>query len=218
MRAHDVVGARRQPAGGHLDLLSLLDPPDGHVHRLRTGTALRAGHHPGPSGLLHLPCPATSRAPLREVRLDEKDPHDAALGPVCAPCYERLRRAPAPCTACGHCRPLVGLSAAGSGVCGPCSGDGRNWTCRRCGHVGLLVAGEHCLACVVHDRVDALLSGPDGTVHPQLSAVRDLLLEDCAPEQVQHWLYATVWADLLGQLAAEGGEITHARLDALPPG
>ena len=138
------------------------------------------------------------------------------LGPVCNPCYEALRRTPGPCAACGRCRPLVGINSTGGGVCGPCSGDERNWTCRRCGRIDLLVAGEHCLACVVKERVDVLLSGPDGNLHPQLSAVRTLLLEECTPEQVQHWLYATAWAELLGQLAAEGGEITHARLDALP--
>ncbi|WP_129307127.1 hypothetical protein [Streptomyces sp. L2] len=139
------------------------------------------------------------------------------LGPVCGLCYNTLRRSPAPCTNCGCVRPLVGRGERG-GVCGPCSGDERNWTCRRCGRVDLLVAQEHCLPCIVSERVDALLSGPDGTLHPQLSAVRALLLQDCAPEQVLHWLYATVWAELLGRLATQGGEITHARLDRLPPG
>jgi len=138
------------------------------------------------------------------------------LGPVCGPCYQALRRSPAPCTTCGQSRPLVGVHESGGGVCGPCSGDQRNWTCQGCGRVDLLVAGEHCLGCVVRARVDTLLSGPDGTVHPQLVGIHRLLLTDCTPEQLQYWLDGVAWAQLLGQLAATGEEITHARLDAVP--
>jgi hypothetical protein len=67
------------------------------------------------------------------------------LGPACGPCYRQLRRNPKSCTMCGEVRPLVGVGDGGAGVCGPCSGDGRNWTCDDCGRVDVLIGGTRCL-------------------------------------------------------------------------
>ncbi len=137
-------------------------------------------------------------------------------GPVCGPCYEAIRRAPASCARCRITRPLVGQDATGSGICGPCSGDERNWTCHQCGRVDLLDIEQHCRRCVVRARVRALVSGPDGAVHPQLGRLPSALLQQHAPEQTHHWLVGTQWARLLAELAMSGLPITHAVLDARP--
>lgn len=67
---------------------------------------------------------------------------------------------------------------AGGKVCGPCSGDNRNWVCERCGRVDLLIGGSRCLACTVHARISELLTGPDGQIPSQLTGVAALLLDD----------------------------------------
>ena len=86
------------------------------------------------------------------------------LGPVCGPCYRHLRRNPAACASCQEIRPLVGISGTGRQVCGPCSGDDRNWVCGTCGRVDLLFAACECMACSVKRRVRELLTGPDGSL------------------------------------------------------
>ncbi|MDJ0363320.1 hypothetical protein [Rhodococcus sp. H29-C3] len=66
-------------------------------------------------------------------------------------------------------------------------------------------------------QLDAALAGPDGAVHPQLVTLRDLLLTDYTPTQIQHRCKHSEWVQLVGDLADAGGDITHAHLDALPP-
>jgi hypothetical protein len=138
------------------------------------------------------------------------------MGPVCSPCYDAIRRRPESCACCGLVRPLVGRNDSGDGVCGPCCGGARNWVCRRCGRVDLLNSDEHCLGCVTRERVDQMLAGPDGTVHPQLGGLRSLLLGDNTPEQIYVWLHGSKWALLLAELAHAGEPIKHDTLDARP--
>ena len=138
------------------------------------------------------------------------------LGPVCGPCYRQLRRSPAPCASCQQIRPLVGVIDGGGSVCGPCSGDGRNWICDGCGQVDLLIGGTHCLACTTKARVGELLAGPDGQILTQLEGVATLLLQDNTPERTQEILNGSQWIQLLGDLVAIGNPITHQVLDELP--
>ena len=105
------------------------------------------------------------------------------LGPVCGPCYRRLRHSPAAMRALRGIRPLVGVDDTGREVCGPCSGDDRNWICDWCGRVDLLIGNTHCLACTVGARVNQLLTGPDGQIPTQLAGVAAFLLDDTTPEQ-----------------------------------
>lgn len=137
------------------------------------------------------------------------------LGAVCNECFATLRDSPARCTGCGETRPLVGKSDSGARVCGSCCGDRRNWTCRTCGRFDLLV-NDTCTTCIDGARVDSVLNGPDGVVHPQLTGLRALLLSTYTSKQIQVWQNRIGWAHLVGELAATGRPITHADLDALP--
>lgn len=136
------------------------------------------------------------------------------LGQVCGPCYRRIRLNPGTCARCGELRPLV-AGQDDEKVCGPCSGDHRNWTCTRCGQVDLLVDKDLCVACTVCDRLTALLTGPDGKIPEQLNGVTTLLLEINSAEQTQEILNGSKWIQLLGSLVEEGTLITHDRLDQL---
>ncbi|VBA46786.1 hypothetical protein LAUMK13_05725 [Mycobacterium innocens] len=139
------------------------------------------------------------------------------LGPVCGPCYLQIRRSPRVCAGCGQRRPLVGVRDGHGEVCGPCSGDTRNWICQGCGRVDLLIGGSHCLACTVAARVRHVLTGPDGQIPAQLGGVARLLLEANAPEVTQEILNGSQWIQLLGELVASGEPITHEVLDELGP-
>jgi len=138
------------------------------------------------------------------------------MGPVCLPCYEAIRRHPATCACCGLLRPLVGRNDFGDGACGPCCDGERNWVCRGCGQVDLLNTDQQCLGCVTRKRVEEMLSGPDGTIHPQLAGLRSLLLGDNTPEQIYVWLHGSKWVALLAELAHTGEPITHNTLDTRP--
>ena len=138
------------------------------------------------------------------------------LGAVCGPCYRQLRRNPAPCASCQEVRPLVGVSDDGGSVCGPCSGDGRNWICDGCGRVDLLIGGARCLACTTKARVRELLTGPDDQIPTRLEGVATYLLEDNTPERTQEILNGSGWIQVLGDLVATGNPITHQVLDELP--
>jgi hypothetical protein len=125
-------------------------------------------------------------------------------------------RSPAPCASCHEIRPLVGVSDGGGSVCGPCSGDGRNWICDGCGQVDLLIGGARCLACTAKARVRELLAGPDGQILTQLEGVATFLLEDNTPERTQEILNGSGWIQVLGDLVATGNPLTHQVLDELP--
>lgn len=141
------------------------------------------------------------------------------LGPVCGPCYRQLRRHPAPCTYCAKVRPLVARTDQGDEVCGPCSGDGRNWICDQCGRVDLLIGGTQCIACAATTRVTELLTGPDGQVRCQLDGVRRFLLENNTPERTLGILNDAQWIRILGEVVAADNEpISHALLDDLHAG
>lgn len=140
------------------------------------------------------------------------------IGAVCGPCYRQLRRTPSPCAGCGQIRPLVGIDTHGHRTCGPCSGDTRNWRCRRCGIVGLLIENTFCLSCSVESRVQDLLTGPGGHVHPQLAGVATFLLDENPRERTHQLLNRAQWITLLRSLIKSGDPITHASLDRLKQG
>ena len=161
----------------------------------------------------HTPAPPS----MRSVCTYRRHSNDAAAGAVCGPCYRRLRRNPAACASCREVRPLVGVRDGGGSVCGPCSGDARNWVCDGCGQVDLLIGGTRCLACTTTARVHSLLTGPDGQITTQLQGVATFLLNDNTAEQAQHVINGAGWMQLL-VFAGTGNPITHELLDVLPPG
>lgn len=139
-----------------------------------------------------------------------------AHGPVCGSCYTRLRAAELPCAACGQTRPLIGRDACGQRVCGPCSGEDRDWICQACGRFAALFADGRCTTCVAHERVRARLSRSDGTLHPQLEPFLQLLDIEGHPRSVIAWLHRSAWGQELGAMANRGEVFSHAALDALP--
>lgn len=140
------------------------------------------------------------------------------IGAVCGSCYRQLRRTPSLCAGCGQIRPLVGIDTHGDRICGPCSGDCRNWRCRHCGIVGLLIENTFCLSCSVESRVHDLLTGPDGRVHPQFAGVATFLLDENPRDRTHQLLSRTQWITLLRSLVESGDPITHASLDGLKQG
>ncbi|MDV6278557.1 hypothetical protein R3Q06_34745 [Rhodococcus erythropolis] len=137
------------------------------------------------------------------------------IGAVCGSCYRQLRRTPSLCAGCGQIRPLVGIDAHGDRICGPCSGDGRNWHCHHCWKVDLLIDNILCLSCSVESRVQDLLTGPDGHIHPHLAGVSVFLLDENPRERTLMWLNSARWVSLLRSLIESGDPITHNSLDQL---
>lgn len=138
------------------------------------------------------------------------------LGEVCGTCYQRRVRKPASCSACGSTRVLVGRSAAGHAICGPCSGSDISFDCRRCGHPGDIYTAGCCARCVLSDRVRDLLSLDNGVLPARLQPFADALLAVEHPRSVLNWLRRSASAKLLAALVTGRSEITHELLDRLP--
>jgi hypothetical protein len=90
------------------------------------------------------------------------------IGPVCQSCYTAILRSPAGCARCRASHPLIARDDDGAGICGPCAGHDADYTCRQCGRSGNPYGHGRCAYCVLADRVHDLLTGPDGTISPQL--------------------------------------------------
>jgi hypothetical protein len=118
--------------------------------------------------------------------------------------------------AVGAARPLIGADGGGQRVCGPCAGDTREWNCHRCGRFDALFADALCPRCFADDRLRDLLAGPEGISRPQLTPLLELLDAESNPYQILGWLHCSDWGSLLGRLAKEHEEITHALLDSFP--
>jgi hypothetical protein len=137
-------------------------------------------------------------------------------GPVCAGCYEHVRRHPAACARCHAVRPLIGEDN-GTQVCGPCAGaPALDYSCRECGRGGKIHSGRRCFRCVLAERAQALLAGPEGEVSAQLQPLLAALTAVSNPATVVTWLGKSRSAVLLGQLAKSGQPVTHDALDELP--
>lgn len=139
------------------------------------------------------------------------------LGPVCSPCHSHLHDNPARCPGCRDTRVLIGHDDRGA-ICGPCAGSLVDPRCHTCGQPGRHHTGEKCARCVLAARLDDLLAGPDGDLHPQLKSARQLLLATDRPAGLLDWLSRSTTAHFLHELARGGNLITHDQLDALPQG
>ncbi|MGQ5593978.1 hypothetical protein ACUJ8K_12025 [Streptomyces sp. ESS7.8] len=139
------------------------------------------------------------------------------LGPVCQPCYGRLRYGGRPCRTCGQIRPLTGRDDNGTAICGPCAGHASPPPCRICATADAYAHGA-CARCLLHARLRDLLADPTGQVPTQLTPLIDELTSTPNPVRMLTWLQTTTSSQLLGRLAASGEPISHATLDALPAG
>lgn len=178
----------------------------------------RRGNHLGGDGPFQ--CDTCHDRPRRTCGICGRHKRTRAfwpVGSVCSACHLRHRSNPRPCSGCGDTQVLVGRSAEGGGLCGPCSG-GPTWACTRCGFPGDLFTADICSRCICRDRVGELLAGPDGEIVPQLVPLADALTSARGPRAVMHWLQRSPSAHLLNDLAKQRVEITHDILDQLPQG
>jgi hypothetical protein len=132
-------------------------------------------------------------------------------------CYTAVLDAPATCSGCSRHQPLIGITEDGTGICGACSGTAFDYTCRTCGLGGRAYADSQCARCVLAERVQQVLSGPDGYVPAQLQPLRDALSRVDRPRSILGWLKHSPNAALFASLAATGEPITHQQLDQLLP-
>ena len=140
------------------------------------------------------------------------------VGPVCHSCYTAVVRTPAQCARCRQSHPLIGRDADGAGICGTCAGTAIDFTCRRCGRSGYPYGHGGCAYCVLADKVTELLTGPDGTIAPELKPLADAFTQVHLPFNTIHWIRHSPAAGLLRQLIAQQRPVTHDLLDELPPG
>ena len=66
-------------------------------------------------------------------------------------------------------------------------------------------------------RLQARLTRPDGSIHPQMAPVLDLFDVDANPQAMLVWLHGSRWGRELGRLAQTAPTITHEILDEQPP-
>ncbi len=136
-------------------------------------------------------------------------------GPHCFACHNRILRNPAPCPGCDEKRILAFLGADDLPCCAGCAGQPPRYACRRCG------SEEHnygrlCGKCVLSDRCDDILTGPDGEFLPPMQALRDYLLAQPRPAQIIKWLHMGPSTDLLRDIASARAAI-ESILDAPRP-
>lgn len=112
---------------------------------------------------------------------------------------------------------LIARDDHGVEVRGPCVGFAADYTCRQCGRTGNPHSRGRCAQCVLAERVNALPAGPDGTVAPQLKLLAAAPADAPSPFPAIQWIKESPNTELLSQPTAEGHELTHDLLDALPP-
>ena len=139
------------------------------------------------------------------------------IGPVCQACYSTILRSPAGCARCRTCQPLIARDDAGAGICGPCAGHDAVYTCRQCGRPGNPYARGRCAYCVLADRARDLLTGPGGSISPQLQPLAAAFAQISRPFAGIQWIRSSPAARLLAHLAAEDRPLSHDLLDELPP-
>lgn len=123
-------------------------------------------------------------------------------GPHCFACHNRVLRNAAPCPGCAEKRILAFLDDDRRPCCAGCAGQPARYACRRCG------SEEHnygrlCGKCVLSDRCDDILTGPNGEFLPSMRALRGYLLAQPRPAQIIKWLRMGPSTDLLREIASE---------------
>lgn len=121
-------------------------------------------------------------------------------GPHCFACHNRVLRNAAPCPGCGAMRILAFLGDDRQPCCAGCAGQPARYACRRCGSEEDNY-GRLCGTCVLSDRCDDILTGPDGSFIPPMRALRDYLLAQPRPAQIIKWLRMGPSTDLLRDIA-----------------
>lgn len=88
--------------------------------------------------------------------------------------------------------------------------------CTVCGEPSDLFAGRRCPRCTLAAHVTGLLSAHGAGVPEALRPLATVLTDTDNPYAVLEWLRRSPTARLLGRVALQPGELSHASLDALP--
>lgn len=139
------------------------------------------------------------------------------IGPVCTGCYRRVLRNPSTCPNCSQTKALIASSETGERICGSCAGAIRIYVCATCGAAGDQHFEQTCIRCSVTLIVRQLLSAATGTIPDALTELPTALAQRGRPDSTVRWLLRPIPKALLQTIGAETS-ITHATLDACPPG
>lgn len=121
------------------------------------------------------------------------------------------------CVGCGHVGVVPGLDAAGQPTCVRCSGIPINVCCRQCGREEPMSRDASCWRCLLRNRVQELLAGPDGTIPERLRPFADALTSMARPNSGWAWIRSNPKVpELLRGLATGQISLTHEALDELP--
>jgi hypothetical protein len=140
------------------------------------------------------------------------------LGPVCLSCYKRSTSHPGVCSSCGSTKVLIGRTPAGELACGPCVGSLTDYVCTTCGQGGPQHYEGTCLSCSIRRLTRELLTPEHGTILQGLDTLPDLLARRGRPASTLRWLIKPRTQEALRVLATAEGPLTHATVDACPPG
>lgn len=139
------------------------------------------------------------------------------LGPVCTSCYRKTLRDPRNCGACGQVKALIGRSADGAAICGPCANVDLDYLCAQCGAAGEAHFARTCVRCSVTELATQLLAQATGAAPQALTGLPAALAERGRPESTLRWLLKPTPSALLRTIGAQDS-VTHASIDACPPG
>lgn len=135
------------------------------------------------------------------------------VGPVCVNCYARVRNNPAPCSACGTTRALIGRNGS-EPICGPCAGTDIDYVCKRCA-APAGSAGSLCDRCALPDEVAEFFGTLPAVLRQQLRPLADWLRRADEPRAARSWLKHSDAARLLAEVASCGAPLIHEALDAV---
>lgn len=105
--------------------------------------------------------------------------------PWCRACRQRRAR----CIRCGNVR-LIRGGTLNDPLCATCTRpDPSFWhTCPGCGEPTAHRRRGRCARCTLQQRLQRLLRGDNGTIHPKLQALHDHLAHHDRPDTVLSWL------------------------------
>lgn len=136
--------------------------------------------------------------------------------PVCQNCHLRFRRAPSTCPHCRQVKVLAFYDAQHEPACAACTGNEPVYACPRCGREDNPY-GRLCATCTLHDRATDLLTGPSGSIHPQLQPVFDAWMASKRPDSTVQWLNKPSSSPEILRAMAHGDlPISHTAFEELP--
>lgn len=128
---------------------------------------------------------------------------------------QRFARDAKPCPGCDQLKVLAFYDHQRRPACAGCTGNPPVYACQRCGREDSQW-GRLCGPCALADRATALLSQPDGGIHPQLQPVYETLLAGPRPQTTLYWFTRSEGPAILARMARGELAISHATFDELP--